>query len=605
MAVDKGFNKFMTAAVIMLDIVCITMIGLVRTAYMLDAFSVSVIPIGASVLIFLFAKDYRPFGNRKDRIWVILLSIMFIVMLSLEEAVKMLLKMDGEPFNAVFRFVYPISLVFSVLTDVDYMLFKAESMGSDSLTGSDGAKITHRKFLGIYDAVWLLIPIMYVFAAAYFPGTLNSDLDLEWIGGGTPKWSDWHTVGFAFFVRLCTLVIRKPFMITVGQTLMYVLTANYTVKVLYRHFPNRKNIGYVYALLYMVFGSYCLMHVADMVKDNCSTPMLIAFAVSLLDHILSREHDKRGYINIVITGFLASIFRHTLVWVVAATVLCVAVSEVRRKDDDGKRMSRECRALAAAAAAIVSMYLLLTEVFAFGILGAEKNPAFVKYSIPMNLAGAMAYRNAVTGLPIDEDIVEKMEQIIPLEKWAEYYSPFDSDPLCREWYEIGSNVRKLNDKKTAADLLKVDWYYLTHYPKQCLLSYFDITSPVWEISKAPELAMYSPTPAGDFTEVHHLRKGSFYVFCESVKNFAASFAVGRAVVYRGGLYLFMLMVITVVMFRKRRIREWLAMLPIVMYAALLMFSIPQPTSRYTMGFSLFAVLFGMLSCILPAKGHDD
>lgn len=592
-----GFKK-VNLGIILLDIIVVTMIGLVRTAYILDAFSVSIIPIVSSSIILIFAKDYHPFAEKRNLFWTIFLSGLFIIMLSAEEVLKMFLSMDGEIFNMIFILLYPLTLLISLLIDIDYAL--CMSTKYETVT-DDHTKVKHFKLMGIYDSVWLIIPLMYVFAIAYFPGALDSDFDIDWIGGGTPVWSDWHTVGFAFFVRICTIVIHKPFMVTLIQTLMYILTINYAVKILYKHFPGNRRIGYIYVIMFIIFSSYCCMHVADMVKDNCSTPMMLAFAVSMLDYVLSIEHEKKQYINIICFGFLAAIFRHSMIVAVVIPLVCIGISELRNRDVVKETARRLCMRLVAIVFLIIALYLILTEVFAFGILKAERNPAYVKYSIPMNLVGSMAYRSSVTGLNIDDDIVEKMEKIIPLEKWREYYSPFDSDPLCREWYEIGENVCKLNDPEIARDILKVDWYYFTHYPKECLLSYFDVTSPVWEIAKSPVLAMYSPAPVEDFAEVHHLRKGSMYVFCESMKNFLASFAIGRAIVYRGGIYIYMLVVISVILVRKKRIRVWFAMLPIVIYALLLMLSIPQPTSRYTMCFSTFAVLFGILAFLLPAK----
>ena len=98
-----------------------------------------------------------------------------------------------------------------------------------------------------------------------------------------------------------------------------------------------------------------------------------------------------------------------------------------------------------------------------------------------------------------------------------------------------------------------------------------------------------------------MRKGAFFDFAEEVKMDLGGIVIGQVLFYRGGIYLFMFALITVLMFIKRRVLEWVGMVPILLYAASLMISIPQDGAHYTMNFSLFAVLFGVVACVLNEK----
>lgn len=595
--------------IIILNIVVITMVGLVRTAYAINAFTFSIVPMAFCVAIVLFARDYRPFRVKKYYLWDVLLSGLFIMMLSAEEILKMLLKMDDAIFNDIFKIVYLPVLVTALLVDMDYVLdfslamrakrFESVNYEIDAARNMDTSN--EEKFLGIYYQTWLVIAVSFVFAVAYFPGNINNDFDPEWVMGGHPVWSDWHTVGFSFFVRLCTLIIRKPFMVTVGQATIFYVVTNYSVGFIKRRFPAYRKLPWVFICLYIFFGFYCIMYIGAMMKDNNSAPLLLAFGVAILDYVLSPLPGRREYINLAIFGFLAAIFRHAMIAIVVVTMIVLLIGDLLRDRKTKSVSVKKCFNLGYVVLVIVVAYALLTEVFAFRILKAERNPAYLKYSTPMNMAASMAYRNREVGLYIDDDIVALMEQVIPLEKWAEYYCPWDADVIARPWHEIGDKVEKLNDSKIAMDIMKVNIWYLSNHPKEYILSFFDLNSSVWEITRAKDLIMYCPSPAGDFTNIHHMRKGAFFEFAEAVKMDLADTAIGKAIFYRGGIYLFTFAIITVVMFIKRRVLEWVGMIPILLYAASLMVSIPQEGAHYTMGFSLYAVLFGVVACVIECN----
>jgi len=588
-----------------MNIVLISMIGLIRTDYISDAISFSIVPILISTAIILFSKDFVLFSDRKSIKWDVILAGLFIVMLSAEEVLKTMRSMDHEMLNTIFKVIYFPLLFAALVIDVDYAQFFTLSRSKGSDTSSDDAPDTanNGRFLGIHYPVWILIAITYMFVIAYYPGLMNSDFEAEWMWGWSDKtnWSDWHTVGYLFFVRLCTAIIHKPVMITIAQVLMYYLTINYAVSVLKRRFPSFSRVGFLFIGLYIGFSLYSCVYMSEIRKDNCSSPMLLAFAISVLDYVLSKNHERRQYINLTVFAFLAAIFRHSLPEVVAVTLICVIIGEFRNKSLEQSERKKNILRLCAVIVVYIASYLILTEGIAFGLLRAERNPAYIKYTIPMNLAASMAYRSQETGLYIDDDIVKKMEQIIPMEKWAEYYCPYDADTTDRPWHEIGDNVLKLNDPKIAKDIIAVNWYYLTHYPKQCILSFFDVNSMVWEIAKASDLIMYSPGLATEHYEIHHMRKGEFFWVSENIKSFLGSTAVGRTVVYRGGLYLYLMAVIILILFRKRFFRVFTAMLPVLLYAAALMISIPQEGTHYIMVFAMFAALFGAVVLSLPAK----
>ncbi len=601
-------QTILKSSLAVINIVFISMTGLVEDAHKSDSIIFAIVPLLICSAVLIFAKGYIPFANRKNIMWDVLFAGLFIVMLSAEDVLKTMRHMDHGMFYLIFMFLFFPLLFISVMIDVDHAFYVTSDAGTApvdaAVAENKGAveRVSSGKFLGIYYPVWLFIAVTFVFVIAYYPGLMNSDFEKQWIWGeGPTAWSDWHTIGYIFFIKLCTSIIHKPFMVTIVQVLMYYLTANYAVGVLERRFPEYRRAGWIYICMYMCFAFYSCMYLSEIRKDNVSSPMLLAFAISLLDYVMSRHHMRREYINMGVTAFLASSFRHSLLEIVLATLVCIMCSEIFDKGAEGKVKKENIIRLGMVFVTTLVCFLVMTEGIGFRLLKAERNPAYVKYTIPMNLAASMAYRNRETGLYIDDDIAAKMEQVLPMEKWAEYYCPFDADTTDRPWHEIGDNVYKLNDPAVAADIIRVDWYYLTHYPKQCILSFFDVNAIVWEIAEAADLIMYSPGLATEHYEIHHMRKGEFFYFAESVKKFMGSFAIGRSAVYRGGLYLFLLLLTGVILLRKHQVRVFLAMLPILLYAAALMISIPQEGSHYIMVFPMFAALFGTVAYLIPGR----
>ncbi len=591
----KGILKSVLSA---LGIAVICMIGIVRTAYVSDAFTFSIFPIAGSIFILCEAGGRRLIDYKKNLKFSVPLTFVFFVMLSAEEVIRALITMDNELFNLVFKVLFLPMLLFSVFICVDFILRKAGELGKDCDDGS-AVPDEHRKekrFLGLYKPVWLIVGIALFFVLAYFPGPVNPDLDPKLVGGGTPNWSDWHTIGFEIFCYLCMRVVHRTIMISFVQLIMLALTVNYVIDYLYHRYPGKKKLGWIVVLLFATLGLFTCMNISDTCKDNNNTYMLLAFSVSILFYFLEKKHSVQQYVIMVILGFLASIFRHAMLIVVLVTLAFAIIFEFVRNKHNTRMRKALTRNLACVVLFVVILYSLLTQVIGFGMLKAEKNSPYVKYSVVLNVAASMAYRNTVTGLYIDEAIVEKMEQVAPLEKWSECYCPYDADPVSREYHMIGNDVLKMNDPKIAKDIIMVDLYYLTHHPKEFLISYLDITSLVWEVTKPKDLVMYSPAPYGDDARVH-LNKGSFFDFSESLNSFLGATATGRTLIYRGGIYVFIMLIAFVILFMKKQVPIMIAMMPVFLYAATLMVSIPQPITRYVMAFPLYAVLFGIIALL--------
>ncbi len=572
-----------------LNIVLIFLIGLVRTKYMCAAFTFSIIPLVASCIML---KDQELHLCREKRIsvWSFLLTGLFMFMLSAESAFRMLLTMDYEPIHLVFKILYfPLTMI-AVYICSYYTLQKAMKNGmrpAEETKEQQGKKETGYKCMGLYKPTWIIVAVVAVFTLAYYPGEIGWDIYNMMNVAASGSLSDWHTVSFMLLMEGCMALFGGIFGLTLVQAVCFILVENYAIGYLYHRFSSQgEKIARVYAILSVSIGIIAYRYIPTLCKDITFYEAVFAFSIAVLYYLQKDRGNWKDYTSMAVFGLFSSLFRHMAIIIVMITLIVVAISRLRTK-------RAECYKILAIIPIPVVGFILVVNVLAFGILGAEKNPGYIKYSIPMNMVGAMAYRSVETGEAISEESMKIMERIMPLSQWVEAYNKYDSDIIGRPSGIVGDNIYKLNDPQNGKDILLLNVRYLMQNPKSYLVSYFDITSLVWEITSPVDGVVYTPINYGDFSKVLHMRKGCFFYLSESISAYLSENSVTVAIVMRGGLSVFALLLFSVLYILKKRMREWIAMLPIMLYTAMLMVSIPQPQTRYVFAITQYAIFFGV------------
>ena len=75
------------------------------------------------------------------------------------------------------------------------------------------------------------------------------------------------------------------------------------------------------------------------------------------------------------------------------------------------------------------------------------------------MAGAVASKE-----DLPEKDIETLEQIIPIEKWRDYYDKYYADSLSRTWGSIGEDALKLRDKDFQREIILLNAKFLIKYP---------------------------------------------------------------------------------------------------------------------------------------------
>ena len=561
---------------------------LIRTKYMLDAFYVALIPIVISSIIILRQNEVELRINKRYVVVAFVLSLIFIFMLSVEQVLKMIIQMDNELNHLIFKVLFLPVLFFNIFISIYYLLYKSNNLKLGDMVSCNDNAGDFKSFF-IYKPAWIIIATAVLFYLAYFPGDPSSDVPSSIIENGH-VFSDWHTLGWEYFMRGCVYFTKNWSCLVIAQTFLLICAHNYVIGFLYKRFKS-EIACYLYAILNVTIGVMQFRYMVNMTKDINFLFSMLVFTISVMSITSKEERTAKDYVVLGVLGLFASLYRHFSLEIVLATLIILLMALIL--DKKAYITKKQIGIFVSITASIILAHLLLVNILGFGVLKAEKNPDYVKFSIPMNLVSAMAYRNQISGEYIPDEVVDEMEKVMPIEKWSDCYCNYDADVVSRSWSKVGDDILKLNDREMQKRIISLNWYFLTHNTKSYVISLFDINSIVWEIATPIDEEIYYVVSV-DRTDIMHLYKGVPFYTIEDLVEFIARRPILSTLTLRGGMALFVLILSFSLLIMKRS-RLVIGIIPIVLYAVSLLISIPQSNSRYSMPIIVFAILFSIIS----------
>lgn len=561
---------------------------LIRTKYMLDAFYVALIPIVISSIIILRQNEVELRINKRYVVVAFVLSLIFIFMLSVEQVLKMIIQMDNELNHLIFKVLFLPVLFLNTFISIYYLLYKSNNLKLGDMVSCNDNAGDFKSFF-IYKPAWIIIATAVLFYLAYFPGDPSSDVPSSIIENGH-VFSDWHTLGWEYFMRGCVYFTKNWSCLVIAQTFLLICAHNYVIGFLYKRFKS-EIACYLYAILNVTIGVMQFRYMVNMTKDINFLFSMLVFTISVMSITSKEERTAKDYVVLGVLGLFASLYRHFSLEIVLATLIILLMALIL--DKKAYITKKQIGIFVSITASIILAHLLLVNILGFGVLKAEKNPDYVKFSIPMNLVSAMAYRNQISGEYIPDEVVDEMEKVMPIEKWSDCYCNYDADVVSRSWSKVGDDILKLNDREMQKRIISLNWYFLTHNTKSYVISLFDINSIVWEIATPIDEEIYYVVSV-DRTDIMHLYKGVPFYTIEDLVEFIARRPILSTLTLRGGMALFVLILSFSLLIMKRS-RLVIGIIPIVLYAVSLLISIPQSNSRYSMPIIVFAILFSIIS----------
>lgn len=515
---------------------------------------------------FLSFKVYNSHSSNKKVLLISsILTALFLAQLSVFEIFKNF-HFSNPAIGFLFRFLFIVLLAIAVYIVICSTLEHA--MKTKSI------EKTKLKMIPLFEIYIITLPVAIV-ALIYLEGSYPSyaypDIITVWNEITNSIWNAWHTVGFQLYVRLLSIDGRYQYIISIFQTISWIYICNYAVHVLYSILKSKK-ICTIYSVLAAIIFTpalYCGM----MLKDTIYCMCMFLFMLGMFHAIHTNELSSKQIFILVISGVGTSIFRHAG-WI---SILCALVMLLIYNSMQRKNVVRVIAVLCITMCAI----LVVNNVLSNKVLNAVKNPAYVKYSVPMYLIGAVS--SSVDDIS-DEDIAV-MEQIMPVQKWKDGYNSnkYWADTLSRNYGIVGDDVEKLNDNKLGAAIIKLNLKWLFKYPRIYITSAFDISTIIWEIGIPYDAYEWAPLEGGamDFSSGDAgIKRTVGTSISRSFSNLSFQNPLLKSVYWRGGLWLFIIIFAVVILLCKNNYKYLIAVSTPLITTLLLFLSIPAQDPRY-------------------------
>ncbi len=592
-------------------------------AFVPDAAHLALLPMGALFLLLLLGRVSIavPFRNGGPRLPALALTALFFLLLSIPNLLSAPLFSESG-LSAIwwpYRWLRLLYLIWnwlgflplyalSVYCCFYYALQLALRPRADSLPA--------KRFAGLYLALLPMLGTVALCVLSSSPSLVIGDAPTVWAAARDGLWSDWHCIGYLLFVRMASLGGRSQTLVVLVQAAAYLYVHSAAMAFLARQGCGGRALR-VYALS-SVLAFVPIFFLQAILKDTVFTIALLALGVGALNIVNSEKPRARDWAFMAAFGLCVCLFRHAGFLPVVATFAALIVRALIRK------RPRALLHAAASAACVGVCYALIVNVLGFGVLKAERNPKIIQYGAPMTMVGAAA----ASGVPLAEEDVALMEQVMPLEKWAACYEKYFADALSRSYAAIGEDVNRVTELELEDDILRLNARLLIAHPVVYVCAFFDLNSLMWEIATPADGYVrsylgYPVTPIAELVTAEgyaeegldrvtkELKQAEDTTFSAAapLTNRYAEFLYGqpilRSILWRGGFALLCVAFAAVVLGKKRRARDLIGMLPLLAVTLGMLFSMPAQEVRYIFPNIEYALLFAVYAVFAPACAPID
>lgn len=308
-------------------------------------------------------------------------------------------------------------------------------------------------FAGILAVCW--IPIWII----YFPGIVPDDatISIAMFLGDMP-WDNHFPVFYSLIVGLCLKIGDLFLDYNAGVALYSFFQLGSMALILGRMLEWMRSKGVHKILVYFglayfgavpFFGNYAIV----MWKDPWFCGVMLLLGMFLYDHVVEDRNSFLQKKNLGIysgMSILMSLLRNNGVYIVILTSLCLVV--LYRK---------EIKKIAAVSVCTVALIYFVTGPVYMAVFSAE-NLFVESVGIPLQQMARVVEENGKIG----EEEEEFLDNLMPMEKYLEYYNPYLVDPIkwAPEFNTDYLNANKGEFFKTWFSLLKSNFgIYVEQY----------------------------------------------------------------------------------------------------------------------------------------------
>ena len=421
-------------------------------------------PVKTALLSILFFFLLRIFTEQKDKsrdirekAGIIFLGLLFGLMIVVGQKIQVGTRIfQSFSWSDLIWVIFYTWIGILLFTGLNWLCSKLR-IGEQSVVSTNIKRKFSRKcwllFAGILTVCW--IPIWII----YFPGIVPDDatISIAMVLGEMP-WDNHFPVFYSLIVGLCLKIGDLFLDYNAGVALYSFLQLGSMALILGRMLEWMRSKGVHKILVYFglayfgavpFFGNYAIV----MWKDPWFCGVMLLLGMFLYDHVVEDRNSFLQKKNLGIysgMSILMSLLRNNGVYIVILTSLCLVV--LYRK---------EIKKVAAVSVCTVALIYFVTGPVYMAVFSAE-NLFVESVGIPLQQMARVVEENGKIG----EEEEEFLDNLMPMEKYLEYYNPYLVDPIkwAPEFNTDYLNANKEEFFKTWFSLLKSNFgIYVEQY----------------------------------------------------------------------------------------------------------------------------------------------
>ncbi|MDE6252655.1 MAG: hypothetical protein K2M78_08460 [Lachnospiraceae bacterium] len=589
---DKGIQRRLLTFIEIFLIISITPFLFISRTLAGEAvyLSLSLIILAILCMFYVEYKSIEIVLEKKEIIATIVLSILFIIMLSIfdilgSQMFKISSLLDVYPKAVAYelwiwsRIIYLPSIFVSAIICVWICVHYALLTKKESHING----VSEQKCYIFCLAMIAVVSVVYLSSA--YPGLwIQDDVKGVWSQVSERKWNDWHTLGYELFVGICSFFAKSTFSVNVVQTILWVLLNSYILKVLQED-SNRTMKIYTFVL---IISTTSFEYLDVMYKDVVFSMGMLAVTAGIYHVGRSKKIRIKDIVVILMGGMFAGLCRHAgNVAVTLALISALVFFIIKKQKEIYKRW--------------IGIVIFQIVIFIFvnmvlmSALNVTENPKYVKYGMPMVAIGAAAHQ----GIEFDDEDKKELEKVMTVKEWGECYDKYWADTISRRWGRIGGHIDTLSNlidnEAYGTKLLKINMKLLVHHPYRYIKSIFDMNNIIWKMGTPNDGYVWSMCNVKENEDITYLAS---YTYTKPLSNFKDKMPITRALFLRGGVALFFILFSGVVHILKNKRYFLVSLIPILIYDCMLIITIPAQDSRYILpgiecAIFFIAVTFGI------------
>lgn len=440
--------------------------------------------------------------------------------------------------------------------------------------------MTSNGLVVLLECVGSIVALSTICIISSVPGIwLQADVEAVHNSVINSMWDEWHTMGYLLFVKFCYLFKESQYSVNIIHTIIWVIINSVTLWVLSKERNGNRMMKVYTIVLLLMFSPFYYLQI--MYKDVIFSMFMLGLTVFIL-YILNNKANVFMIIYGTITALGVSLFRHAGNIPVFCSLFFVGLFMFRKKE------YKKVKALSV----ILVITFISSELFlpfvSSNILQATPNPNYIAYGTPMYMVGAALNRN----IEFDEEDIEQLEKVMPLDTWKECYDRYMVDKIARGWSTVGyenlGRIEKLiEDEGYGFYLIKLNGKLLLHHPVFYVRCVLDPSSILWELATPND--GYNMSASG-VSEQENVTYTGMWQFTKRYTDFTYSVPILKDILWRGGFSLLLILFSVVLMILKKRYMDLLLFFPIGIFDCLLLLTIPSQDPRYALSTIEVAVL---------------